>query len=177
MLGAGTAKRAAAVRMFIKNTSILHEVLGMMLKESLPEEWEVMHPVYKAGRWVREDTDNGFALGRAVIWKLQVDIHRDPQDGLGNICVVFNCGRYDKITKYDAGMAFPDLGLIFESVFFLLYFIILLSLITQISTRFCTHVQISRPLPRCHALGDPSMHRPADWSWKDFMGPVFVKER
>ncbi|KZT31140.1 hypothetical protein SISSUDRAFT_1068047 [Sistotremastrum suecicum HHB10207 ss-3] len=114
MLGAKTAYRAAAVKAFIKNTSILHKILGMYLKLVFPEEWEKVKHVYDAGRWVQEDTPDGFALGRAVVWKLQIAIHRDPQDGKGSICVVFNCGKYKPDGEFGGGMAFPDLGIIFE---------------------------------------------------------------
>ncbi|KZT31612.1 hypothetical protein SISSUDRAFT_1038321 [Sistotremastrum suecicum HHB10207 ss-3] len=114
MLGAGTARRACAVKSYLLNTRVIHEYLAMCLRRTVPSEWEVAKPVYDAGQWIAEDTPNGFALGRAILWKLQVAIHRDTQDGLGNFCVAFNCGRWVQDGQYGGGMAFPDLGLIFD---------------------------------------------------------------
>ena len=75
---------------------------------------------YEAGyRWMGSTIDpsdepdvlgdrirGGPFLGRAVLWKLQVGIHRDAKDYL---CVILNSG------EYDGGAAlFPDLGLKLE---------------------------------------------------------------
>ena len=50
----------------------------------------------------------GPMLGRALLWKLQVGVHRDVKDYL---CIIFNSG------KYTGGAAlFPDLGMKFKYV-------------------------------------------------------------
>ncbi|KZT31151.1 hypothetical protein SISSUDRAFT_1038656 [Sistotremastrum suecicum HHB10207 ss-3] len=114
MLGAGTAYRSAAVKSHLYNTRILHAYAAMCLRRTIPSEYDKAKPIYDAGKWISEDSPDGIALGRAILWKLQVAIHRDTQDGLGNFCIAFNFGRWVPDGMFGGGMAFPDLGLMFE---------------------------------------------------------------
>lgn len=116
MLGAGTAYRSAAVKSHLYNTRILHAYAAMCLRRTIPSEYDKAKPIYDAGKWISEDSPDGIALGQAILWKLQVAIHRDTQDGLGNFCIAFNFGRWVPDGMFGGGMAFPDLGLMFEYV-------------------------------------------------------------
>lgn len=115
MLGDGSAARAAMMEWYMKRTSGLHGYLSELAKAAFPDEWKKNRKAFEAGRWTKSDSHKGAFLGRAIVWKLQVDVHRDSQDEPGGICICFNGGSYMSAEKNGrTGMVFPDLGLIFE---------------------------------------------------------------
>ncbi|KZT31983.1 hypothetical protein SISSUDRAFT_1067295 [Sistotremastrum suecicum HHB10207 ss-3] len=100
MLGNGGAARATITEWYMDSTSFLHKLLGEYIKLTDRPYWKKIHKTYHAGRWVTSDYRHGAFLGRAIVWKLQIEVHRDSQDEAGAYC--------------RTGIVFPDLGLIFE---------------------------------------------------------------
>ena len=101
----------------------LTDYLTEMVKVVCPELFEVLMAAYKAGhRWEstsvplssrKDDTfgrplSGGPFLGRVMLWKLNVGVHRDTRDYL---CAILNAGDYT-----GGGALFPDLGLKFKCV-------------------------------------------------------------
>lgn len=52
--------------------------LSAMFKVAYPEYFEKYRKAFQAGVW--EPSDPGPWLGRAIVWKLQVHVHRDGLD-------------------------------------------------------------------------------------------------
>ncbi|KZS89565.1 hypothetical protein SISNIDRAFT_397745, partial [Sistotremastrum niveocremeum HHB9708] len=110
-----SAARATVMEWYMKRTGSLHKYLNALAEASFPDEWKRNRKAYEAGQWTRSDTRQGGFLARAIVWKLQVDVHRDSQDEPGGICICFNGGSYMSAEKRGrTGIVFPDLGLIFE---------------------------------------------------------------
>ncbi|TFK60827.1 hypothetical protein BDN72DRAFT_778923 [Pluteus cervinus] len=91
-----------AVRNYYKGTQGLASMLGEAFEVAFPEYHKEYLQAFKAGVWVSEDP--GPWLGRAIIWKLQVQPHMDASD-VGPTAA-FNCGSYD-----DGPMYLPDLDI------------------------------------------------------------------
>lgn len=113
MGGVGGARRGITTEYFIDRTKVVHQILAKMMRKAFPDEWRKYHDSYAAGRWLREDTKYGMWLGRAVVWKLQINLHRDCSDGESGICCCFNGGDYKPACDGGGMMVFPDLDLTF----------------------------------------------------------------
>jgi hypothetical protein len=102
MLG-GSAYKAVAVRTYIHATSGVHGVLSAMVRVAFPEEYARRKKEFEAGKWVKcEDTATHLFLCEAIVWKLQVNLHRDVRDS--GVCVVVPTGQFE-----GGRMALPDL--------------------------------------------------------------------
>lgn len=89
--------------------------LAEMFKVSFPVYYERYWSAFEAGAWIKEDP--GPWVGRAVVYKLQVNNHVDGLDD--GPTAVFNFGYYTGGEMY-----LPDLRLKLEWVFFRLPFVI-----------------------------------------------------
>lgn len=76
--------------------------LSALFKSLYPAFHEKYRKAFEAGVWVRADP--GPFLGRAIVWKLQVEPHRDGLDAGPAIC--FPLGSFTGGALY-----LPDLGL------------------------------------------------------------------
>lgn len=91
-----------AVKWYFLATAELATALAAMFKSSFPEYHEKYAAAFKAGVW--EESDPGPWLGRAIVYKLQVQAHVDGLDDGPTAC--FPLGRFTGGEIY-----FPDLGL------------------------------------------------------------------
>lgn len=115
MLGNGGAARAAVTGWYVSKMSRAHWLLGELVRLTRQDEWKKIAPTYHAAQWHLMDCPHGPFTGRAIVWKLQVEVHRDVQDAKGAWCVCFNGGLYQSADPNGrTGIAFPDLDLIFE---------------------------------------------------------------
>ena len=89
-----------AAKIYYKATRYTSAKLAGLFQASFPLYYKKYRKAFEAGVWEEEDT--GPWIGRAIIWKLQVRIHRDGLDEGPVAC--FPCGRYT-----GAEMCLPDL--------------------------------------------------------------------
>jgi len=83
----------------------LSDLLKELVKAAFPYEYEVLEKTWEAGRWVGSPASP--FLGEAIVWKYQVNLHKDPSDW--GICLTTPSGAYE------GGEAiFPDLKLKFS---------------------------------------------------------------
>ena len=75
---------------YYKVTRPLADALKVMYEVIFPDLYDSFRAAFEAGRWFQEDP--GPWLGRAIVYKLQVDLHRDTND-IGP-SVSFPCGHY-----------------------------------------------------------------------------------
>ena len=66
-------------------------ILAEMFKALWPEYYAKYEAAFKAGCWMKEDP--GPFIGRAVIYKLQVELHLDRHDA--GLTVTFPVGQYE----------------------------------------------------------------------------------
>lgn len=114
MTGCGGARRAEAVKSLIAATSEVHAMLARMKKVAFPNDWQRNSKTYRSGIWEKEDHVQGMWLGRALVWKMQVKLHRDGLDGAKGVCACFNRGYYEPACEGGGLIVFPDLGLAFR---------------------------------------------------------------
>ncbi|KZT17930.1 hypothetical protein NEOLEDRAFT_1023428, partial [Neolentinus lepideus HHB14362 ss-1] len=88
----GTSTATSAVRSYYRATSFLANQLKLIFKTCCPEVFELYEKAFEAGVWFTEE-DPGPFLGRAVLWKLQVGLHRDKGDVGPSIAFPF--GSYE----------------------------------------------------------------------------------
>ena len=93
---------AMAVRQYFQATQGLARHLAACFEAAFPEYYKAYSDAFAAGRWLEEDP--GPWLGRAIIWKLQVNVHQDGLDE--GPTAAFNCSQYT-----GGNMYIPDLGL------------------------------------------------------------------
>jgi len=79
-----------AVRRYYAATRGLALFLAELFRVAFPVYYLKFKEAFEAGQWLEEDT--GPWIGRAIIWKLQIDTHQDGQDGGPTAC--FNFGDY-----------------------------------------------------------------------------------
>jgi hypothetical protein len=125
-----------------------------MCRASFPEEYKRYRRAYVAGAWKPSGIDNrGVCLMRAIVWKSQVTMHRDVNDGKDGICMTFCAGRFesaDERVEKGAYMVMPDLGLVFAWVSQRAHHILTDTKTgEQIQTRGGACVPLWPPLPRC----------------------------
>ncbi len=89
-------------RRYFISTRPLAIYLGEMFKVSFPVYYERYRAAFAAGIWFTEDP--GPWIGRAIVYKLQVNTHVDGLDD--GPTAVFNFGYYTGGEMY-----IPDLGL------------------------------------------------------------------
>ena len=66
------------------------ETLAGMYEVLFPTEYEQLQPAFEAGRWIIQDA--GPWIGRAVVYKLNVELHLDADDT--GPSVSFPCGDF-----------------------------------------------------------------------------------
>jgi hypothetical protein len=71
-------------------TKYVAKRLGVMFKVLMPGCYAKYKAAFKAGVWHREDP--GPWLGRAIVYKLQVALHKDREDG--GPAISFPVGSY-----------------------------------------------------------------------------------
>jgi hypothetical protein len=81
---------ALGARHYYQATAHVAEVLAAYFKIAFPLEYETYRKAFEAGVWYQEDP--GPWLGRAIVYKLQVNIHQDGNDG--GPTAIFNVGQY-----------------------------------------------------------------------------------
>lgn len=88
---------------FASTTDITHEV-GIRFKYFSKTWYHNYRQAFQAGRFFDEETDPGPFLGRALVWKVQVEPHVDTKDK--GPSAMFNSGYYKGGALY-----YPDLKL------------------------------------------------------------------
>lgn len=73
------AQAAAAVRHYFEASSTVAKILATMFEVLFPEEYEEYRTAFDAGVWYVEDP--GPWIARAIVYKLDVHLHHDRQDG------------------------------------------------------------------------------------------------
>jgi hypothetical protein len=81
---------ALAVRYYFQATAETAEFLKAYFTVAFPEEFPRYQKAFEAGVWINEDP--GPWLGRAIVYKLQVEAHQDRSDG--GPTAIFNVGQY-----------------------------------------------------------------------------------
>jgi hypothetical protein len=85
-----SGKAAKAIRHYYEVTEGLARILASMFKVLFPEVYKRYTTAFEAGVWEKADT--GPFLARAIVYKLQVELHQDQyEDGP---FVSFPCGDY-----------------------------------------------------------------------------------
>ena len=92
------------VKSFYYRTYPVAEALKMIMEILLPQQAQDYQKAFDAGHWYSEDADPGPFLGRAVIWKMQLSLHKDAGD-VGH-SISFGFGSYT-----GAHMIIPQLNL------------------------------------------------------------------
>ena len=114
-----TSTAVMSMEPYYELTRPLAEHLAVMYKVLFPELYEKLKPAFDAGRWFKQDP--GPWVGRALVYKLQVELHLDGND-VGP-SVSFPCGDFS-----GGQMLVPQLEAKFRSVHFFLIFQQLLTL-------------------------------------------------
>lgn len=104
-----TSTALTAFPPFYKTTARISFVLGCMLHSVWPDHYVRYNQAFSAGRWFSEDP--GPFLGRAIVYKLQVDLHHDRHDAGPTAC--FPVGTWDK-SKGGGSLIVPQLGAKFQ---------------------------------------------------------------
>jgi hypothetical protein len=81
---------ALAVRWYFRATAEVAEMLSMYFSIAFPAEHKTYRRAFDVGGWLTEDP--GPWLGRAIVYKLQIDHHQDKSDG--GPTAIFNVGQY-----------------------------------------------------------------------------------
>lgn len=97
-------------------------VLGRYFEALFPDYYAQYEQAFKAGRWIAEDP--GPFIGRAIVYKLQVECHRDVQDSGPSVC--FPTGTFT-----GGNLIVPQLNSKFRQVL-MLYLIFVVSFQRQI---------------------------------------------
>lgn len=79
MLGGGVAANAVEVVRYMHATRTIALLLAEMFKTVFPEDYERYRKAFDAGVWI--EADPGPWLGRAIVYKLDVNLHFDGLDG------------------------------------------------------------------------------------------------
>jgi hypothetical protein len=98
-----------ALAWYYQATEPAAKQLGKMFRVSFPEQYPKYRSAFDAGQWVRYNP--GPWLGRAIIHKAQVLLHRDANDPPDGPAASFNSGLYEGGHLY-----LPDLRLKLRSV-------------------------------------------------------------
>lgn len=89
------------VRHYVADMNPVAKLLAELVKHVAPREFAELKQAFDAATYIPEDNGNCF-LGHAIVWKMQVDPHRDESDT--NLCVTFPTGSYE-----GGAMVLPDL--------------------------------------------------------------------
>jgi|SRR5258707_7707321 hypothetical protein len=117
-----SGKGAIGVQQYFASSAPVAFFLNELFKVSFPAYHEKYKPAFAAGRWV--ESDPGPWLGRAIVYKLQVDIHVDGLDD--GPAAIFNVGSFT-----GGKLNIPDLGLVLEYGLLLFNHLVLTSTLTD----------------------------------------------
>ena len=90
MAGRNTVEGQAAVINYFRLSRPIALYIKEMFKVAYPSYYPKYEKAFEAGVYERQDP--GPFLGRAIVWKLQVQVHQDGLDD--GPTVIFNCGNY-----------------------------------------------------------------------------------
>ena len=79
-----------AVRCYLHATKIVAKILATMFEAIFPVEYKKHRTAFDAGVWIQEDP--GPWLGRAIVYKLDTELHYDQEDG--GPTAIFPVGQY-----------------------------------------------------------------------------------
>lgn len=79
-----------AVVTYFRETSLVASLLATMFKVAFPEQYPKHAAAFDAGVWIQEDP--GPWLGRAIVYKLDTELHYDQEDG--GPTAIFPVGQY-----------------------------------------------------------------------------------
>jgi hypothetical protein len=68
----------SATRWYYKASRVLAEILSAMFRTLMPDAYKKYRVAFDAGVWEKEDP--GPWLGRAIVYKLPVNMHTDGKD-------------------------------------------------------------------------------------------------
>lgn len=106
-----TATSAQTLQWYYDCTKPIDVQLNTMFAASFPDAYEQYKTVSEAGKYL--DADASVWLGRAILHKLQVELHRDGLDPPAMPAASFPTGKYSGGEMY-----LPDLGIKLAYVFF-----------------------------------------------------------
>ena len=86
-----SGKGALAVGTYFRTTQKVSAKLAGMFKAAFPKYYRAYSKAFQAGVFRMED--KGPWIGRVIVWKLPVSLHRDGLDEGPAIC--FPCGSYE----------------------------------------------------------------------------------
>ena len=107
----GTGQGAMGVKSYFIATQKASAKLAAMFKAAYPVYYEKYKKAFAAGVWIEDD--RGPWIGRAIVWKLQVGLHKDGLDEGPALC--FPCGDFT-----GGEICLPDLDAILQWVHLLL---------------------------------------------------------
>jgi len=91
---------AQAVKKYLTDTERTLARLASMFQAAFPDYYEKYRKAFEAGYWTKED--KGPWIRRAIIWKLQVGLHRDTLVEGPTACFLYR--------NYEGGqLCLPDL--------------------------------------------------------------------
>ena len=85
-----TSTAGMALEPYYRLTRPVAETLAGMYEVLFPEEYERLKPAFEAGKWIMQDA--GPWIGRALVYKLDVELHLDDKDA--GPSVSFPCGDF-----------------------------------------------------------------------------------
>jgi hypothetical protein len=114
-----TAAQACALKSAMKQLQPFHELLALVYRHLDPEHYAEQVDHYRSLQQKGLDTAHGPWLGKALLWMLQVYMHKDGNDHEDGYCGVVNTGKYEsalkeEYQKYGCALVFPQLGLAFR---------------------------------------------------------------
>jgi hypothetical protein len=68
-----------AIHHYYRATNIIAQKLATLFQVLMPECYDTYKTAFEAGKWL--ESDPGPWVGRAIVYKLQVDLHKDKEDG------------------------------------------------------------------------------------------------
>ena len=75
----GPKHKHQAVRNWYERTQDVAAFLGALFQAVFPDYYAKFRQAFEAGRWIRQDP--GRWMMRCVVWKLDVLLHQDRNDG------------------------------------------------------------------------------------------------
>ena len=102
MAGRSSSNGTEQVKRYLFTSQPLAIYLQEMFRVAFPEYFENYAKAFQAGQWYAEDP--GPWLGRAIVWKLQVDTHIDGLDD--GPTAIFCCGDFEGGSLYVPDLKF-----------------------------------------------------------------------
>jgi len=68
-----------AIHNYYCATNLVAKRLSILFKALMPDCYKTYKAAFKAGAWIKSDP--GPWVGRAIVYKLQLNLHKDKEDG------------------------------------------------------------------------------------------------